>query len=539
MGLRRLVLTSEHAVIVWRLCRELCRTGIYHLIGCYNAVGIAHFLNLILSLSGQTRDHVVRELNAFCLSQKLYGKFLLGKALLHLHKNRNLIDEPVVNHGNLMNFLIGNTTAQRFRDHPNSTVIYHMKLLHQLCLRQFGKIVGLQTIHMLLQRTDCLHQRTLKVVTDTHNLSGSLHLCAQGSLGCQELVKRQSRNLYHTVVQHRLKAGIGLLRNGILNLVQCVAQRNLRRHLGNRVTGGLGSQRGRTGYTRIYLDNTVFKGFRMQRILYVTSSGNIQLIDDVQSRASKHLILLVPQCLGRSNYDGVSGVNANRIDVLHITYGDAVAVGIAHYLILDFLPACDTALYQHLSHTAQTKSVGKNVNQLLLIVGDTTAASAQRKSRTKHHRITDGIGKFDTVLHGIDHLGSRTRLSDLLHGVLKRLTILRLEDGLCCRTDQLHAMLLQETGLCQFHTEVQACLSTQSRQNTVGLFLQNNFLQDIHSQRLNIYLIRYLLVRHDGCRIRIHQTYLNALFLQRAARLCSCIVKLCSLSDDDWTGTDY
>ena len=72
-----------------------------------------------------------------------------------------------------------------------------------------------------------------------------------------------------------------------------------------------------------------------------------------------------------------------------------------------------------------------------------------------------------------------------------------------------------------------------------GLFLQNNFLQDIHSQRLNIYLIRYLLVRHDGCRIRIHQTYLNALFLQRAARLCSCIVKLCSLSDDDWTGTDY
>ena len=77
-------------------------------------------------------------------------------------------------------------------------------------------------------------------------------------------------------------------------------------------------------------------------------------------------------------------------------------------------------------------------------MGDTTAASAQRKSRTKHHRITDGIGKFDTVLHGIDHLGSRTRLSDLLHGVLKRLTILRLEDGLCCRTDQLHAMLLQE-----------------------------------------------------------------------------------------------
>ena len=48
---------------------------------------------------------------------------------------------------------------------------------------------------MLLQGTDCLHQRTLEVVADTHDLSGRLHLGRQCPLGTDELVKWQSWNL--------------------------------------------------------------------------------------------------------------------------------------------------------------------------------------------------------------------------------------------------------------------------------------------------------------------------------------------------------
>ena len=44
-------------------------------------------------------------------------------------------------------------------------------------------------------------------------------------------------------------------------------------------------------------------------------------------------------------------MHTDRVDIFHVTYGDAVAVGITHYLVLDFLPSCDTSLYKDLSDT--------------------------------------------------------------------------------------------------------------------------------------------------------------------------------------------
>ena len=35
---------------------------------------------------------------------------------------------------------------------------------------------------MLLQRTDCFHKSSFKVIANTHNFSGSFHLCRQRSL---------------------------------------------------------------------------------------------------------------------------------------------------------------------------------------------------------------------------------------------------------------------------------------------------------------------------------------------------------------------
>ena len=63
-----------------------------------------------------------------------------------------------------MDRLIGNTAAQRFCDHPDPAVIDHFQLTHQAILVQICEIIGKQTVHMLLQRTDCLHQAALEVV---------------------------------------------------------------------------------------------------------------------------------------------------------------------------------------------------------------------------------------------------------------------------------------------------------------------------------------------------------------------------------------
>ena len=65
-------------------------------------------------------------------------------------------------------------------------------------------------------------------------------------------------------------------------------------------------------------------------------------------------ILLVAQGLRRRNYDRVAGVYADRVNVLHVTDGDGVALVVAHYLVLDFLPACDALLDQNLVNTRVT-----------------------------------------------------------------------------------------------------------------------------------------------------------------------------------------
>ena len=126
---------------------------------------------------------------------------------------------------------------------------------------------------------------------------------------------------------------------------------------------------------------------------------------------------------------------AYRVNIFHITYGDAVAACVTHYLVLNLFPACDTAFHQYLSHAGKTETVGQNFHQFCLIVGDPAAAASKGKCRTEYHRITDSIGEFDTVLHIVHHLGRRTGLTDFFHGILKRLTVLCLENSLRRSTD--------------------------------------------------------------------------------------------------------
>ena len=272
---------------------------------------------------------------------------------------------------------------------------------------------------MLLQRADRFHERSLEVVADAHDLSGRLHLCRQRPLGADELVKGQSRHLNDNVVQHGLEACVGLLSDRILDLVQCIAERDLRSHLCDRVSCRLGCQRGRTADTGVYLDHAVFKGIRVQRVLHVASSGDIQLADDVQRGSTEHLVLLVAQRLGRSHNDGISCVHAHRVDVLHITNCDAVACAITHHLVLDLFPSRDAALYKDLSHTGKPQAVLQDLHQLMGIMGDTAAASSQRVRRTEHYRVADLVRKCKAVLHIFHDKGRCHRLADLLHSRLE------------------------------------------------------------------------------------------------------------------------
>ena len=162
--------------------------------------------------------------------------------LLHFYKNGDLVDKPLINLRDIMNLFIPHSSSDGFCDLPDAAVVYDGQFLLQFLIRQMGKIIGHQAVHMLFQRTDSLHQRPLKVIADAHHFPCRLHLRGERTLRAYKLIKRKPWNLYHAVVQHRLKTCIRLPGHCVSYLIQRIAQSNLGRNLGNGIAGSLGCQ---------------------------------------------------------------------------------------------------------------------------------------------------------------------------------------------------------------------------------------------------------------------------------------------------------
>ena len=120
--------------------------------------------------------------------------------IFHLNQDCQLVDEPEVNLGDGMDFFIRNAAAQRFCDHPDTAVIYHMQLFQKCVMIQLAEVVGEQAVYVLLQGADGFHECALEVGADTHNLTGCLHLGSQGTFCADEFIERKSRHFYDTVV---------------------------------------------------------------------------------------------------------------------------------------------------------------------------------------------------------------------------------------------------------------------------------------------------------------------------------------------------
>ena len=224
-----------------------------------------------------------------------------------------------------------------------------------------------------------------------------------------------------------------------------------------------------------------------------------------------------------------------RVNIFHITYGNTVSGAVTHYLILDFFPSGDAAFYQDFTNTGKTETIFQNFHQFCFIVSDTAATSTQSISRPENNRVSNSIGKGYTIFYRFYYQRSSNRLTDFLHGIFKFLTVFRLFDCHGSGSDQTYIMLFQETSLFQLHSQIQTCLASQCRKNAVWFFFHNKLLHHFDSQWFNINFICDILIRHDGCRIGVEQYNFNSFFFQRTAGLCSCVVKLSGLTDNNRT----
>ena len=247
---------------------------------------------------------------------------------------------------------------------------------------------------------------------------------------------------------------------------------------------------------------------------------------------------MVGQGLGGSHDHRVTGVDAHGVEVLHVTYGDHVALVVAHHLVLDLFPAGDALFHQDLMDGRKAQAVGADLDQLFAGLADAAAGAAHGKGRTHDDRVADAVGAGQGILQRLDDFGGDDGLVQLLHGLLEQLAILGTVDGLGLAGQQTDAGAVQIAGACQLHGQVQTHLAAEVRQHGVRLFDVQNALHDFQRHGLDVNMVGHIRVGHDGCRVGVQQNGLDALCLQGAAGLGAGVVELRGLTDDDGAGAN-
>ena len=272
--LSRFVFIVIGRIEIRRLCCKFRRAGIYHL-----EDGMPLIRN---GLPGHLFDHFIQERHFFRLQIELIRQGFCLKTSFHLDNIENLIQEPFVDHRNLVNPVhIRHTALQRLIDDENSLVVALIQSLGYSAVGQFRKCLPVQRIVRNFRTSYRFHQRLFKTLSDGHDFAGCLHLGAESTLRIDELVERPLWEFYHHIVDGRLEAGISVAGDGILDLIQRKSDGDLRSDLRNRIACRFRSQCGRSGNPGIYFDYRIFEAFRVESELTVAAAFYFQFRDNI------------------------------------------------------------------------------------------------------------------------------------------------------------------------------------------------------------------------------------------------------------------
>ena len=174
-------------------------------------------------------------------------------------------------------------------------------------------------------------------------------------------------------------------------LVERVADGELRGDLRDRVPGGLRGERARARETRGFISMTSIRPS-------FGSTANCTLEPPVSTPISRHdrarrvaqaLVLAVGQRHRRRDRDRVARVNAHRVDVLDRADDDEVVVPVADDLELELLPAEHALLDEHLVRRRLRERPGDLRVELGRVVRDAAAGAAERERRAEDGREPD------------------------------------------------------------------------------------------------------------------------------------------------------
>ena len=425
------LLCLEGRVVVRRGGLELGCTRIDHLVLRQDVHRLADRADLVLRLARDLGDRAVSEADVLRLEHEARRQGFFLELVLDGRDVLDLVEEPLVDLRDRMDLVDRrDAAAQRLGNDEDALVVDAREVLLDAGIVPGVHLVHVQAVHADLERAGRLEDGALEVAVDAHDLARRLHLRAERAVRVDELVERPARELDDAVVEGRLEAGLRLLGDGVRDLIERVADGDLRRDLGDRVARRLRSERRGAADARVDLDDVVAVAVRVECVLRVAAAFDAELADDAERCRAEHLVLVVRQRLRRSDDDGIARVDADRVEVLHVADGDAVVVAVAHDLVLDLFPAGDAALDEHLADHGVRQALDDDLDELFLILGDAAAGAAHRVGRADDDRIPDLIGESHSRRHILDDRALGDRLAELLHRLLEELAVLCALDGL-------------------------------------------------------------------------------------------------------------
>ena len=322
----------------------------------------------------------------------------------------DLVEEPPVDLRRLVDGLDARSRAQRLLDLDEPLLgraLDGLEQLVELSTRR-GLAVPVERRAGLVDRAQRLAERLGEVAAEGHGLTDRLHGRRERVVGRRELLEREARDLDDDVVERRLERRGRRARDVVGDLVERVADRDLRRDLGDRVARRLRRERRGARHARVHLDDDDAARLRVDRELDVAAARvDADLADDRDADVTEVLVLAVRERERGRDRHRVARVDTDRVDVLDRADDDDVVRLVAHELELVLLPAEDRLLEEHLRRRRVVETLARDATQVGLVVRDARAEAAHGERRPHDERVTEVLGGREGLLDRVDDVRPR------------------------------------------------------------------------------------------------------------------------------------
>ena len=338
----------------------------------------------------------------------------------------------------------------------------------------FEVAVADEAVHTLTDHAQAFLDYLLEGASDGHNFADGFHRRTDLAPYAMEFAEVPARNLADDIVECRLEESSGIFRHGVLQLEQSVAESEFCGHESQGIACGFRCQSRRAAKSGVYLDYAVVHRVGVVGILHVTFAHDAYMTDNLYGEFAQEVVVVVGERLRGCHYYRFAGVDAKRVEVLHVADGDAVVVAVAHHLVFHLFPPLERFLHEHLRRKRE-RFLGER-GKLLGVVAETAAEASEGIGGAHDHRVAEAFGCLKSLSGSAHSLALYGFYVDFVEFAHEELPVLSVLDGLYGGAEHADTIAFQYARLIKLHTAVERGLASEGQKNAVGaLFFYHAF----------------------------------------------------------------